>query len=66
MSEPILKSPDMEPEEVARICGEIYKIFWHPKFILNNLLRVRGLNDVKYLLNGARAVSGHVKDFMRL
>ncbi len=66
MSEPVLKSPDMEPDEVVRICGEIYKIFWHPKFILNNLLRVRGLDDIKYLLNGVKAVSGHVKDFMKM
>ena len=66
MSAPVLNTPDMEPQEIAAICGEIYKIFWHPRFILNNLLRVRGLSDVKYLLNGARAVSGHVKDFMRL
>ena len=66
MSEPVLRTPDMEPEEVVRICGEIYKIFWHPRFILNNLLRVRSVSDLKYLLNGARAVSGHVRDFMRL
>jgi radical SAM superfamily enzyme YgiQ (UPF0313 family) len=65
MTEPVLKTPDMEPEEVIKICGEIYKIFWHPRFILNNLLRIRGIDDVKYLMKGAKAVSGHVKDFMR-
>ena len=66
MAEPVLKTPDMEPEEVVRICGDIYKIFWHPRFIFNNLWRVRGIGDIKYLLKGAKAVSGHVKDFMRI
>lgn len=66
MSESVLKTPDMDHAELNRICGEIYKIYWHPRFLLHNLMRVRGYDDMKYLLDGARAISGHVKDFMRI
>ena len=65
MSETLFKLPDMDSAEVQRICGEIYRIYWHPRFILNNLKRVRGVGDVKFLLKGAKAVSGHVRDFIR-
>jgi radical SAM superfamily enzyme YgiQ (UPF0313 family) len=65
MSEPVLKTPDMSPEEVMRVCREIYQTFFNPKFIVRNLLKVRSGEDVKYLLHGVKAVKGHILDFFR-
>lgn len=66
MTESVFKTPDMDPEEVVRICDEIYKIFLSPKYVLRHLSRMRSWNDVRYTLQGVRAVLGHVKDFARV
>ncbi len=65
MSQPVLKSGDMSPEEVMRACKEIYKIFLQPKFIMRNLAGIRNVSDVGYILKGAKAVLGHIRDFNR-
>jgi len=65
MTEPVLKTRDMEPEEVMRICDEIYKVFLSPKYIFRHLIRIRSWRDVKYAVRGAVKVLGHVKDFAR-
>jgi radical SAM superfamily enzyme YgiQ (UPF0313 family) len=65
MKEPVLSTPDMSPEEVMKICDEIYKVFLSPKYMLKQLVRIRSLRDVKYSVKGAAKVLGHVKDFAR-
>jgi len=65
MREPVFTTPDMSPEEVMEICGGIYRSFFSPRFIIRNITKIRSLNDVGYILRGARAVLGHLKDFMR-
>ncbi|MGQ9640377.1 MAG: B12-binding domain-containing radical SAM protein [Candidatus Bathyarchaeia archaeon] len=65
MTEPVLKTVDMEPEEVMRICDEIYKVFLSPKYMFRHLTRIRSWRDVKYSVRGAVKVLGHVKDFAR-
>jgi anaerobic magnesium-protoporphyrin IX monomethyl ester cyclase len=65
MKEPVLSTPDMAPEEVMRICDEIYKVFLSPKYILKQLIRIRSLRDVKYSIKGIAKVLGHVKDFAK-
>jgi len=63
MTEPVLKTPDMKPEEVMKICDNIYKVFLSPEYILRHLIRVRSWRDLKYTLRGAIKVFGHLKDF---
>jgi radical SAM superfamily enzyme YgiQ (UPF0313 family) len=63
MTEPILKTGDLEPDEVVRICGEIYKTFLTPRFVLRNMMRIRTKEDMSYFLRGAKAVVGHILDF---
>ena len=63
MKEPVLSTPDMTPEEVMKLCDEIYKVFLAPKYILKQLTRIRSLRDIKYSIKGAVKVLGHVKDF---
>ena len=65
MTETVLKTPDMEPEEVMRICDEIYKVFLSPKYVFRNLLRVRSLREMRYSVRGLVKVLGHIKDFAR-
>jgi radical SAM superfamily enzyme YgiQ (UPF0313 family) len=65
MTEPVLKTVDMEPEEVMRICGEIYRVFLSPKYMFRHLVRVRSWRDVEYSIRGALKVLGHVRDFAR-
>jgi len=65
MTEPVLKTADMEPEEVMRICDEIYRVFLSPKYMFRHLIRMRSWRDVKYSVRGAVKVLGHVKDFTR-
>jgi radical SAM superfamily enzyme YgiQ (UPF0313 family) len=66
MTEPILTTRDMDPEEVVRICGEIYKTFLTPRFVLRNMTRIRTKEDMSYLLRGAKAVFGHILDFAKV
>lgn len=65
MSQPVLKTPDMEPAEVSQLCADIYKIFLSPRFALRQLMRTRSLQDVDYLWRGLKAVIGHIRDFLR-
>jgi anaerobic magnesium-protoporphyrin IX monomethyl ester cyclase len=65
MKEPVLSTPDMMPEEVMKICDEMYKVFLSPKYMLRQLVRIRSLRDVKYSIKGAAKVLGHVKDFAK-
>ena len=66
MTEPVLITPDMGPEEVVEICQEIYRIFLSPKYIVRHMLNIRSLEDISYLLRGARAITGHIKDFITI
>ena len=63
MKEPVMNTPDMTPEEVMKLCDEIYKVFLTPQYILKQLIRIRSLKDFKYSVKGAAKVLGHVKDF---
>ena len=63
MKEPVLSTPDMTPEEVMKLCDEIYKVFLTPQYMFKQLVRIRSLKDFKYSVKGAAKVLGHVKDF---
>ncbi|UCH12360.1 MAG: radical SAM protein [Candidatus Omnitrophota bacterium] len=65
MSEPVLKTNDMSPDEVMQMCRRTYEIFLQPKFIIRNLAKIRSANDINYILRGAKAVLGHIRDFSR-
>jgi radical SAM superfamily enzyme YgiQ (UPF0313 family) len=65
MKEPVLSTLDMAPEEVMKICDEIYRVFLSPKYMLKHLIRIRSLRDVRYSVKGATKVLGHVKDFAK-
>jgi len=65
MTEPVLGTPNMGPEEVMRICDEIYKVFLSPKYVFRHIVSIRSWRDVKYSVRGILKVLGHVRDFAR-
>jgi radical SAM superfamily enzyme YgiQ (UPF0313 family) len=66
MTEPVLTMPDMEADEIVKMCSDVYKSFMTPKFILRQLLKVRKLEDLDYVLRGGKAVWGHLLDFAKI
>ncbi len=66
MTEPVLTMPDMEAEEIVKMCSDVYKSFITPKFILRQLLKVRKLEDLNYVFRGGKAVWGHLLDFAKI
>jgi radical SAM superfamily enzyme YgiQ (UPF0313 family) len=65
MQEPVLKTPDMTPEEVVKFCDEIYKVFLSPKYMFKQLIRIRSFRDFVYSVKGIAKVLGHLKDFAK-
>ncbi len=63
MSQSVLKTGDMSSAEVMKLCEGVYKSFLTPRYILRRLLKIRSLSDAAYIMKGARAVVGHLKDF---
>jgi len=64
MREPVLAVPDMTPAEVMELSAQVYRSFLTPRFIWRNLRRIRSWRDLDYLWRGARAVIGHLRDFL--
>jgi radical SAM superfamily enzyme YgiQ (UPF0313 family) len=65
MKEPVMTTPDMTPEEVMKLCDEIYKVFLTPQYMLRQLVRIRSLRDFKYSVKGTLKVLGHLRDFAK-
>jgi anaerobic magnesium-protoporphyrin IX monomethyl ester cyclase len=65
MREPVLKTKNSDPKEVAAICGKIYTIFLTPQYIFARLRNTRSWVDFKLNLRGVKAVIGHLNDFQK-
>ena len=63
MSEPILRSADMSPEEAKELCDDTYRLFLSPKYVLGSLMSARSLEDLAFAFRGTRKVVGHIRDF---
>ncbi|MDP6933617.1 MAG: radical SAM protein [Myxococcota bacterium] len=66
MTEPACVLTDMNPEEVVRMAGQFYKLYLHPKFLMHQLQHLDSLEDLDYMIRGARAIWGHIKDFAQI
>jgi radical SAM superfamily enzyme YgiQ (UPF0313 family) len=66
MTEPVFSMPDMEAEEVMKMCSDVYKSFITPKFIIRQLLKIRSFEDLNYVFRGSKAVWGHLLDFAKI
>ncbi|MAE68971.1 MAG: B12-binding domain-containing radical SAM protein [Gemmatimonadetes bacterium] len=66
MTEPVLTTPDMTPDEVQNMSAQIYKNFLSPRFVVRNIKKIRSWEDISYLARGAVAVGGHIADFWKV
>jgi radical SAM superfamily enzyme YgiQ (UPF0313 family) len=64
MREPILAAPGMAPAEVMEMSARVYRSFLSPRFVWRNLKRIRAWRDIDYVWRGAKAVIGHLLDFL--
>jgi len=62
MREPIMKTP-LEEEKLMEASQMVYKVAFHPEFILRRLFSIRGLDDLKFIFRAALKVKGHLSDF---
>jgi len=64
MTEPVLKSGDLTPQEIMKICDGIYKIYISPKYILRRFLKsLFSIDDLILNIRGAKAAIAHILDF---
>jgi radical SAM superfamily enzyme YgiQ (UPF0313 family) len=62
MREPVMKTP-MGDEKLLEACQRLYRVAFHPEFILRRILSIRGWSDLKFIIRGIRFVLGHLRDF---
>jgi radical SAM superfamily enzyme YgiQ (UPF0313 family) len=65
MTETIMSTPDMSPEEVMQLCNQVYRAFLTPRFMLRQILSIRDWEDFLFVARAGKAVLGHIRDFMR-
>ena len=65
MTQTIIHTPDMSPDEVMHLCNRIYRAFMTPRFILRQILSIRDWEDFMFVARAGKAVLGHIRDFMR-
>lgn len=65
MTEPVFKTPGINPQEIQGFSQMNYKIYLDPRFMLQHLKKIKTMEDLVYTLKGVRAVIGHLRDFAR-
>jgi anaerobic magnesium-protoporphyrin IX monomethyl ester cyclase len=64
MRELVFEMPDMEPAEAMEMCAQIYGSFLSPRYVWRHVSRIRSVEDMDYIYRGAKAVAGHLLDFL--
>jgi radical SAM superfamily enzyme YgiQ (UPF0313 family) len=64
MKEPVMRVP-MKDEELLGLVREIYKVGFNPQFILNKVLNIKDLDDLKYFTRAGGKIVGHIMDFKK-
>ena len=64
MKKPVMTSslPDEDVEEMAK---KIYGLFLSPKYVARRVMTIRSVEDLKFVMKGAKKVIGHIEDFSR-
>jgi len=62
MREAVMKTPISE-EEIQNMVQKIYKVAFHPEFVARKILRIRKVDDIRFMKRAGRKVLGHIKDF---
>ena len=64
MTETVFKTPGISSSEIVEMSSRVYSSFLQPKFIFRHVKNIRSWEDVQYILRGAKAVIGHLRDFV--
>ena len=62
MKQSIIKAP-LSDEDIKGLVQRMYRISFHPKFILRKLFTIRDTDDLKYYFRAAQKTIGHIFDF---
>lgn len=64
MKQPVMSS--LIPEEkIMGLARSMYRVSFHPEFILRKIFSIRDLDDLNYYSRSARRVIGHIFDFRK-
>ena len=64
MTKPVMKTP-LPDGDVELMARKIYQLFLTPKYIVRRITNIRGIEDIQFILRGAKKVIGHIRDFSR-
>jgi radical SAM superfamily enzyme YgiQ (UPF0313 family) len=64
MKEPVMKVP-MTDGQLLSLVREIYRVGFNPEFILNRVLSIKDLDDLRYFTRASKKVIGHIADFKK-
>lgn len=62
MREPVMYSP-ISRKQIMELTQELYKSFISPQYFIRQLLSIRSVDDVKFLVTAGFKVVGHLLDF---
>jgi len=57
-----MKMPVPE-EKILKLVQKMYKVSFHPEFILRKIFSIKDKEDLQYALRAAKKVFGHIFDF---
>lgn len=61
---PVMKTP-IEESRIPGLVQGMYKVSFHPEFILRKIFSLRDFDDLKYYLRAVKKVAGHIFDFKK-
>ena len=65
MRQRIMKSPLTE-KQIKNLTSSLYRLAFTPKFIFRQIIQIKSIDDIKYLLRAFKSVVGkHLKDFSK-
>jgi radical SAM superfamily enzyme YgiQ (UPF0313 family) len=64
MKQPIMTT-QFDTTKVMQFVQQMYKVSYHPEFILRKLFSLKDIDDFKYWLRAAKKVFGHIVDFKK-
>jgi radical SAM superfamily enzyme YgiQ (UPF0313 family) len=64
MKQPVMQSP-IPDNKIMELVQGMYKVSFHPEFMLRKLFSVRDIYDLKYSFRALEKVLGHIIDFSK-
>jgi len=54
---------ELSEEDIRAATQQLYRVFFTPRYIIRRLISIRSLDDLRFIMRGLKALSGHLKDF---